>query len=197
MTKYILNSGGIKNQPELKKKFHREIVKELGPNPKILICSFAQPREYWEKKFQGYSDSIREDMLGAVVPHFELAIPETFVAQSKSADIVYFNGGDDYLLQYWMRQYDLADLFKDKVVATNSASSDMLATHYWTSDWRQCQDGLAVLPIKFIAHYQSDSADSRGPIDWDEAYRQLADCGDTALPVYALQEGKYIVFEVE
>jgi|GEM_PF-3935206 len=26
MTKYALNSGGIKNQPELKRQFHQELV---------------------------------------------------------------------------------------------------------------------------------------------------------------------------
>lgn len=42
MTKYVLNSGGIRNQPGLKKDFHQEIIKGLGNNPKFLLCNFAQ-----------------------------------------------------------------------------------------------------------------------------------------------------------
>lgn len=197
MTKYILNSGGIKNEPKLKKVFHQEIVKDLGNSPKFLLCNFAQGREYWNTKFQGYSDAIQEDMPEGVMPFFELAMPDTFVEKCKQVDVLYFHGGDDHLLQYWMKKYDLKTLFKDKVVATNSASSDMLATHIWTSDWRQCADGLAVLPIKFIPHYQSayGDTDPRGPIDWQKAYNDLAVYGDTSLPIYALKEGQYEVFE--
>jgi hypothetical protein len=169
----------------------------LSNAPKFLLCNFAQSREYWEVKFAGYSNSIAEDMLDSVKPTFELAMPDAFVEQCKRADVIYFHGGDDHLLQYWMKQYDLADLFKDKVVATNSASSDMLATNYWTCDWRQCANGLGILPIKFIPHCQSDFGDTdpRVPIEWQKAYEDLAAYGHESLPVHALKEGEYIVIE--
>jgi hypothetical protein len=197
MTKYVLNSGGIKRQPKLKKQFHQELVKGLGNTPKFLMCNFAQGREYWEPKFPGYCKAISEDMPPGVQPSFELALPATFTEQCKRADVIYFHGGDDHLLQYWMKQFKLHDLFKNKVVATNSASSDMLATHCWACDWRACAEGLAVLPIKFIPHYQSDFGhdDPRGPIDWQQAYNDLAAYGDTSLPIHALKEGEFIVME--
>lgn len=197
MIKYVLNSGGIKRRSALKKKFHRELVKGLGNNPKFVLCNFAQGREYWESKFQKYCKAISEDMPEGVEPSYELALPATFVEQCKQADVIYFHGGDDHLLQYWMKQFQLPELFEGKVVATNSASSDMLATHHWTCDWRACADGLGILPIKFIPHYQSDfgNDDSRGPIDWQKAYDDLAKYGDTSLPIHALKEGEYIVVE--
>ncbi len=49
MTKYVLNSGGVSNNPDLAKKFFAEIFKGLANNPKMLICAFAQPREDWDK----------------------------------------------------------------------------------------------------------------------------------------------------
>jgi hypothetical protein len=197
MTKYILNSGGIKRHLKLKKKFHQEIVKDIDSDPKFLLCNFAQGREYWESKFQGYSDTIAEDMPEGVKPSFELAMPDTFAEQCKRADVIYFHGGDDHLLQFWMKQFNLDEIFKNKVVATNSASSDMVATHHWTCDWRQCADGLGILPIKFIPHYKSDFGgdDPRGSIDWQKAYDELKAYGDTSLPIYALKEGEYIVME--
>jgi hypothetical protein len=195
MIKYVLNSGGIKNQPKLKKQFHQELVKGIGNAPKFLLCNFAQGREYWDVKFAGYSNSIAEDMLDGVKPAFELAMPDIFVEQCKRADVIYFHGGDSHLLHYWMEQYELPAIFEGKVVATNSASSDMLAKSFWTCDWRACADGLGILPIKFIPHYQSDFAagDPRGPIDWQKAYDDLAAYGDTSLPIHALKEGEYIV----
>jgi hypothetical protein len=198
MTKFILQSGGIRNQPKLKREFHQEIVKDVGTNPRILLCNFAQGREYWEAKFPGYSNSIAEDMPAGVKPSFELAMPDIFVDQCNAADVLYFHGGDDHLLQFWMKQYDLSQIFSNKVVATNSASSDMLATHHWTCDWRACADGLAVLLIKFIPHYQSAFGDDdpRGPINWERAYQELAEYGDTTLPVHALKEGEFKIFVV-
>lgn len=197
MTKYILNSGGIGRQPELKRRFHQELIKGLGGQPKFVLCNFAQGREYWEARFPGYCDAINEDMPQGVKPSFQLALPDTFAQQCKQADVIYCSGGDDHLVQYWMRQFDLADLLKDKVVATNSASSSMLAAHYWTCDWRQCADGFGILPIKFIPHYQSDfgADDPRGPIDWQKAYNDLSAYGDTSLPIHALKEGEFIVME--
>lgn len=198
MTKYVVQSGGIKNQPARKKKYHRELVKGLGSTPKFLMCNFAQGREYWEVKFQGYSDSVIEDMPEGVKPTFELAMPVLFEEQCKRADVIYFHGGDDHLLQYWVRQFDVPRIFEGKVVSGNSAGADMLATHHWTCDWRQCADGLGILPIKFIPHYQSDfgAADPRGLIDWQKAYDELAAYGDTSLPIYALQEGEFIVIDI-
>jgi hypothetical protein len=197
MTKYVLNSGGIKRKPELKRKFHRELIASLGNNPKFVLCNFAEGREYWEPKFGSYADGITEDMPEDVYPSFELAMPATFTEQCRRADIIYFLGGDDYLLRYWLQQFELIELFKDKVVATTSASSDALVAQYWTCDWRQCADGFGILPIKFIPHYQSSfgDLDPRGPIDWQKAYDELAAYGDTSLPIHALQEGEYIVFE--
>ena len=100
------------------------------------------------------------------------------------------------MLQYWIKQFDYKTLFKDKVIAGNSAGSDMIATHHWTCDWRACADGLGILPIKFIPHYLSDFGDSdpRGPIDWRKAHDDLAAYGDTSLPIHALKEGEFIVF---
>ena len=197
MTKYVVQSGGIKNQPKLMRKFHQEIVKGLGNTPKFVLCNFAQGREYWEAKFADYCNMIAEDMPNGVKPTFELAMPDKFVNQCKNADVIYFHGGDNHLLKHWVKQYDIAKLFKDKVVATNSASSDMVATHYWTCDWRECQDGFGILPIKFIPHYKSNFGDEdpRGPIDWDKAYKELKAYGDQDLPIVALKEGEYKLYE--
>ncbi len=197
MTKYVLNSGGIKNQPKLKKQFHQELIKDLGNAPNFLLCNFAQGREYWEVKFQCYSNAIAEDMPDGVAPNFTLAMPDKFTEQCSQADVIYFHGGDDHLLKYWMGQFDMTKLFRDKVVATNSASSDMLTTHYWTCDWRQCGDGFGVLPIKLIPHFKSafGADDPRGAIDWDKAKQELAEYGNKSLPIYTLKEGEFEVFE--
>lgn len=197
MTKYVLNSGGAKRHHDLKRKFHEEVIAGLNKSPKVILCNFAQGREYWDVKFESYAESIRADMPEDVDPSFELAMPDIFADQCKRADVLYFHGGDNDLLFYWMRKFDYVDLFSGKVVATSSASSCMLAESCWTCDWRTCQDGFGVLPVKFIPHFESDfgNNDPRGPIDWTQAYDELKAHGKQELQILALKEGEYRVFE--
>lgn len=196
MTKYVLNSGGIGDYPDRAKAYFSELVKSLGDTPKVLICSFAQPRELWEEIFARDTKSTGWYPDG-VEPVFDMAFPEKFVQQLNECDAVYIDGGDDHLMQYWLKQFDLPSIWEGKVVGTNSASSNALAESFWTCDWRKIMDGLGILPIKFIAHYESDfgADDPRGPIDWSMAHKELAAYGDTSLPIHALQEGEYVVIE--
>ena len=198
MTKYVLNSGGLKNQPGRSKKFLAEIVKGLGDKPKILVCLFAQPREDWETKFQQYYDGFFKMMPNGVKAGFSLAMPNTFEDQVAVSDIIYFHGGDDHLLKYWMSKFDIPRLWEGKVVAGSSAGSDFLCKSHWSCDWRQCLDGLGILPIKFLPHLNSDFGDDdpiRGSIDWDKAKIELENYGDKSLPVYALEEGEFVIIE--
>ena len=195
MTKYILNSGGLRGNPALVKKFFTEVVKGLGNKPKLLICCFAQPREDWERKFTEDKEYIPKFLPKGVSPVFDLAFPSTFESQIKKSDAIYIHGGDDHLIMYWLKQFNIPSIWEGKVVATNSASSHALAKQFWTCDWRQCMNGLGILPIKFLAHYNSEygNDDSRGPIDWSRAYKELKNYGNQKLQIQALEEGDYIV----
>ncbi len=197
MTKYILNSGGVKNYPERAKKFSAEIANGLGRNPRILVCYFASLREDWERKFAEDKAVLPGLFPDGVHPAFEMALPETFKEQIKNSDAVYIHGGDDHLIQYWLKKFDVPKIWEGKVIATSSAGSDVLSKHFWTGDWRQIMDGLGILPVKFLAHYKSayGNDDPRGPIDWEKAYKELEMYGDKSLPVYALEEGNYVVIE--
>lgn len=196
MTKYVLNSGGFKNNPEMAKNFFAEIVRGLGKSPSYLIVAFAQPREDWETKFKEDKENRFKMMPEGVNPTFELAIPETFQEQIKNSDVIYMHGGDDHLVQYWLKQFDIPKIWEGKVVATSSASSNALSKYYWTCDWRKCGNGLGILPIKFLPHYQSafGAGDPRGPIDWDKGLKELKVYKEN-LPIHALKEGEYIIIE--
>ncbi len=196
MTKYLLNSGGTKHDPELARKFFAAMAEGLN-SPRVLICCFAQPREDWEGKFIEDTASLPDLFPDGIRPTFELAFPASFEQQIKNSDAVFIHGGDDHLLQYWLKKFDIPKIWDEKVVATSSASSHALVKHFWTCDWRQCMEGLGILPIKFLAHYQSAYGvdDSRGPVDWEKGYKELEAHGDTSLPIYALHEGEFVAFE--
>lgn len=198
MTKYVVNSGGLKNNTPGAKKFMAELVEGFGEKPKVLFCFFAEKRENWEEKFPQYVEGFSSWSPDGVLPEFELAFPEKFVQQIQNNDIIYIHGGDDHLVQYWLGQFDLPKIWEGKVVGTNSASTHAISRYFWTCDWRQIKDGLGLLPIKTLAHFKSayGESDPRGPIDWEAAKKELAEYGDKDLPIYALEEGEFEVFEV-
>lgn len=197
MTKYVLNSGNVRSDTKKAKKYIAEVLKNLGNNPKILLCFFANLREDWEEKFANYSKDIVRLAPKGVLPTFEMALPNEFEKQVKKADVVYVHGGDDYLVQYWLKQFDLPRIWDGKVVAVSSASADAVCNSFWTGDWRKCMDGLDLVPIKFIPHFRSEygKSDPRGPIDWDHIYKELLEYGNKTLPIYALEEGDFVIFE--
>ncbi|MFC1622696.1 Type 1 glutamine amidotransferase-like domain-containing protein [Patescibacteria group bacterium] len=197
MIKYIINSGGLINDPQKAKEFFKETVKGLGSKPNILLCFFANKRDGWERKFVDYKENLKKELPNNISPIFELALPDKFVVQTKNSDAIIIYGGDDYLLQYWLKQFDIPKIWKNKTIATISAGSDVLSKHFWTCDWRHCVDGLGIIPIKFLPHYKSDfgSSDPRGEIDWEKAHKELEECGDRNIPIHALKEGEFIVIE--
>ncbi len=197
MTKYVLDSGGLRKNPEKAREFFAEVLKDLGAQPRVLFCFFASGREYWEVKMAEYMNRFQKMSPEGIKPSFELALPDSFAEQMATSDAIMLFGGDDTLLQYWLRQFDITTIWNNKVVAGSSAGSDALCAHFWTCDWRKCMDGLGMLHIKFIPHYESDfgSLDPRGPINWRAALDELKQYGDRNLSIHALKEGEYIVIE--
>ena len=194
MTKYVLNSGSYNNYPEKARLFFNEICDGLHEKPVVLHCFFSRPRDYWESNFAELNSDYYPD---GITPIFEMAMPEQFEEQCGRADVIMLHGGDDHLLMYWLRRFDVPEIFKSKVVAGSSAGSDAMSSSFWTCDWRKCIDGLDIVPIKIIPHYKSSygQSDPRGSIDWDAAYDELAAYGDTTLPIHALEEGDFVVIE--
>lgn len=198
MTKYILNSGGSSKYPAKAQGFYREVVAGLGSSPRVLMCYFAQPREHWETRYADHTVRCTQTMEEGVQPVYQLAMPAMFAEQLQWCDAVVISGGDDTLLQHYLRQYDLPVAWAGKVVAGSSAGANALATYYWTCDWRELQQGLGVVPVAFLPHFRSDfgTKDPRGPIDWDAAYAALEQrARDGDLQLHALEEGDYIIIE--
>lgn len=197
MTKYILHAGGITNSADKGAAFFNEAIKGLGNNPRVLFCFFAQKREDWEENFKKYKIGFVKNINSEIKPSFVLAIPNTFEEQIKDCDTIMIMGGDDTLLQHWLKKFDLPKIWENKVIAGSSAGSDALSSSFWACDWRECMDGLGIVPVKFIPHFKSEygSDDPRGPINWDKAYEELKNYGDKTLPIHALEEGGFIVFE--
>ncbi len=205
MTKYILQSGNVKDFPEKMKKYNEEVFRDFlsgGKNEKtqdesvkVLFNFFSQKREDWEMKHDNYDKRLREDV--DLKLETKMAMPNEFAEQCRWADVIIFAGGDDDLLRCRMLKFDVPGIWEGKVVTGGSAGASYLVNSFWTCDWRKIMDGKGIIPAKFIPHYKSDfgTDDPRGPIDWDKAYEELEGYGDKNLPIYALEEGDFVVFE--
>lgn len=199
MTKYIVQSGNVKNFPKKLKVYNEEIFKDFykkNKKVKVLMCFFAMPRERWEEKFESYKKNLLRDI--NLNLEIEMALPTNFIKQCQDADIIYISGGDDELLQYRFSKFDIPKIWNGKIITTSSAGSDYLAESFWTCDWRENMKGSGILSIKFIPHFKSktyDKNDPRGKIDWEKAYKELEKYGNKKTPIYALEEGDFVVFE--
>jgi len=204
MTKYILQSGNVKDYPERMKIYNEEVFRDFlsgGKNNfieggvKVLHCFFSLPRERWELKYQDYSNNLTSNI--DLKLKTKMAMPGIFVEQCQWADAIIIIGGDDEILQYRMEKFDTPRVWKGKVVVGASAGANYLVDSFWTCDWRKAMDGKGVIPVKFIAHYKSyfGDKDHRGPIDWESAYEELKNYGDKNLPIHALEEGDFVVIK--
>ena len=197
MTKFVIQSGGLKKEPEAARRYFAELLSGLGSKPKLLWCFFATLPDDCNERFENYTELFRPFIPKGIETLNNNARVEDFETQVRNADAIYLHGGKVAPLKEILSKYNLAELFKDKSVGTNSASSMVLAKHTWSCDERKLEDGLGFFDIKFLAHFKSDygSGDPRGPIDWDAAYQELEEYGDQNLPMYALEEGEFVVIE--
>lgn len=195
MTKYVLQSGNVKKYPDKMTIYFNELFVGVRDTPNVLWCFFATEPEYRQERYETYIQLFTSYFPGRVIPANKMASRANFEEQMQWADVVLFQGGSTELLLQELTGFDMAALLEGKVVTGSSAGAHMLTQYSWDCDHRACGDGLAILPVKFGAHFYSDYGehDPRGPIDWSSAKKELAEYGDTSLPVYALEEGEFIV----
>jgi peptidase E len=198
MTKYIVQSGSIKKYPEKMTKYFSEIFKDVHDAPNVLWCFFAIDSEDRQKRYDTYTKLFLSYFPDRTVSTSQLASVDDFEKQVDWADVIMFQGGSTELLMKELKKFDLEILLKGKVVSGSSAGAHMFARHFWSADSRVCGNGFDVLPIKVASHFYSNYGenDPRGPIDWEAAKKELEEYGDTSLPVYALEEGEFVVLKV-
>jgi len=124
---------------------------------------------------------------------FELADPENFTEQVKWADAIYIRGGsaEDYVLDLFRKNSNWIKELDGKTLAGSSAGADIISKYYYDLDNLKFNEGLGLLPIKVLVHYQSDY--NAPNIDWDKSYEELKNYKED-LPITTLKEGEYKIF---
>ncbi len=199
MTKYILHGGGVRDSADEGRTFFAEMGVDLGRNPKILLCFFAEPKQVWQRKYAEWRVRIAAFLPKQSVT-YGLATVEDFTKQCESYDALYIYGGSTRRIIETFKQFGNRSelLGRFKAVAGQSAGALLLSKYGWDCTERTIVEGLNLVPVKTLVHYQSESYgadDPRGPVDWEKAWNELAAYDSPTIPIIELPEGQFEVYE--
>lgn len=189
MTKFVLAGGYPNKTKDGGRAFAEEMVEGFDQPVRILDCLFARPEDTWQEVLEKDRFFFAQNLNQKVL--LELASKQQFIEQLRKTDVVYFRGG---------RTKDLLDALREapgweqelagKTVAGTSAGVNFLARYYYSLDTLEICEGLGVLPIKALVHYQSDY--NAPNINWERVYQELNEHGEN-LPLLAIPEGAFEV----
>ena len=152
-TKIVVGGGYDTRTDECSEDFFKELLKGLNGEIAVLIVVFAQPEEKHTEKFEKVVKQFQRNGPGKNLK-FKLAIHQTFEADLASSDVVYFYSGDTLKLVEEVGSHrDFLNLIKGKVIAGESAGTYLLSTKFYSKTIGGVCDGLGVLPIKTICHF--------------------------------------------
>lgn len=157
MVKYILHGGAKSALDAENKLFFSEITKNLENNSTILLVCFSRKKEDYNRCFakdsKMFLDNSNNKKLNFLVPN-----EENFIEALKMTDAVYLRGVDQFQLLNTLKKYtEFIDLLKTKkIVAGSSAGAYVLSKYFFSNSKNDIFEGLGVLPIKLICHYEEE-----------------------------------------
>ncbi|HUX35952.1 MAG TPA: Type 1 glutamine amidotransferase-like domain-containing protein [Candidatus Paceibacterota bacterium] len=189
MTKIILHGGFTREDNELNRAYYREITKSLKDSDTVLVVLFAREKEEWADLLQDETRKLAAST-GARLK-IELASENNFMEQVKQASAIVIRGGDTLKLIEIIKQYpDFAEAIKGKVVAGSSAGAYLFSKYYHSGSEDKVFEGLGILPIRIICHYDSKKFETRGnPLEKLKQYPEN-------LELVILKDYEWRVFEV-
>lgn len=155
MTKYILHCGYPNTDNELNRGFFNEISKGLPEEGSVLVIYFSRQDNEYEKLLEQDKQNILNNANGKKL-EIILASKDDFINQIKESNAIYIRGGDTEQLLATLKVYpDFIEAIKNKVVAGSSAGAYVLAKYYYTHSKDMVREGLNILPIRLICHYNN------------------------------------------
>jgi len=154
-TKYILHGGYTREDNSENTKFFSECFADTPNKTKVLVVLFASENdgsiEYYEnfcKRLKTFTDKDLE---------FIKANREDFASQIEQVNVVFLQGGDTNRILEALKSYpQLADMFKGKTIVGSSAGAYALANLGTSHEEIYMREGLNILPLRVVCHYQSD-----------------------------------------
>jgi len=186
-TKFII-AGGVITKKNGGKEFFEEFEKGFDEPIKILDVLFSRPEKTWEKVFEEDKKFYKEKLNKKFV--LELAEPEDFAKQVEKSDIIFFRGGNTKrLLEVLKKDLSWIKFLDGKTLAGTSAGADAISRYYYDIEKMVVKEGLGLIPIKVIVHFNSENYPN---VDWNDSVKQLENQGEN-LQVHKLEEGDFII----
>jgi len=190
--KFFLHGWVTSPRTDNNKKFFQEIVKTWWN--KVLIFPFAQKDRDYDLQFeidsQKFIDNNPDVDVECAIASDDVKI---LVKQIKEYKSLYFCGWyQDHHLEMLNQIDDLKELLKDKIVSWNSAWSMIWGKSFYSWDFCRNWDWLWYLNIKIMVHRWTDR------YQWkytEEDLERLKNYWEN-LPVYAIREQEYEMFEI-
>lgn len=155
MSKYILHGGFTSEDNEQNTKFFTECFSDTPQNGNVLIVMFASENDGDEGYYNNLCDRLRKYSNKQIT--FEKANRDEFISQVKKASTIFFQGGDTNRLISALKKYEnLRELFLDKTIIGSSAGAYALGRFGTSHDEVHIDEGLGILPLRVVCHYQSD-----------------------------------------
>lgn len=157
MIKCILHGGETGRPNEHNKAFYQSWVKDFKDDytPTILLIYFARKEQEWpqleEQDSQRFANYTNNRKVNFIVADKQ---PDKLRAQIKSADVIYVRGGSegDAVTALSPLKHDLLGLLDGKLYVGSSAGV-MVVAHYTGSTNNYWKQGLGLLPINSIVHW--------------------------------------------
>ncbi|MDO8560797.1 MAG: Type 1 glutamine amidotransferase-like domain-containing protein [bacterium] len=156
MIKFILHGGYTSDSNPLNAKFFAEITKDIPNNSTVLLIYFSRKKEECERLFAQDKAALIKNSEGKRL-NYTIALEENFIEQLKGASAIYMRGGETQQLFDTLKKYpNFSEEILGKTVAGSSAGAYVLSKWFYSNSADDIFEGLAILPVKVIAHYNGE-----------------------------------------
>lgn len=154
-TKFILHGGFTSVRNKWNDSFYEELTKGIREGATALLVYFSRDEEEWNDLFEQDRERIlRHTNLQNL--NIVLAQKENFIKQARNADVLYFRGGGSAQLIDTIKGCPaFSEVIRGKVIAGSSAGVYLFSKYYFSNSQEDIFEGLGILPIKALCHYQS------------------------------------------
>ena len=192
MTTYLLHGGFSRIKNESNDAYYRTLVEHTPEGGTMLSVYFARlDGEDNSERAQKQKNDLLAQANGKLV-HVELGDEATFLEQVARSSAIIFNGGSTHALLERMRTYpDLKTLFEGKIVAGGSAGAYMIAAYNYDKSHKSIREGLGLLPVKVLCHYESDTSERT-----DSTAKEIMEAAHPELPLIVLRDTEWKAFTV-